>query len=153
MRVSAAELAALHRRLCATSPLSEAELAALPPPERRELAAGACFLRAGERAREVATVFSGGLREYYVLADGTERSKSFNLPGEFAGSLSDLLSGEPSQTWAVAEVPTVLLVTAWSDYLALVERWPALEQVFKQRHIASYVGITPVHLSRLRSRS
>ena len=85
-----------------------------------------------KRAREVATVFSGGLREYYVLADGTERSKSFNLPGEFAGSLSDLLSGEPSQTWAVAEVPTVLLVTAWSDYLALVERWPALEQVFKQ---------------------
>ncbi len=194
MRVSTVELAALHQQLCAVTTLSDAELAAFPLPERRTLAAGESFLQAGERATEVATVHSGGLREYFVLADGTERSKSFNLPGEFAGSLSDLLSGETSRTWVVAEVPTVLLVTPWPDYLTLVERWPGwqrfarvvaenlyrrkvereyellaldaaaryrrslqrwptLEQVFKQRHIASYVGITPVHLSRLRSGS
>lgn len=194
MKASAAELAALHARLRATAGLSELELAAFPMPERRELKAGACFLRAGERATEVATVLGGGLREYFLLADGTERSKSFNLPGEFAGSLSDLLSGAPSRTWVVAEVPSLLMVTPWTEYAALVERWPGwqrfaravaknlylrkvereyellaldaaaryrstlqrwptLEQVFKQRHIASYVGITPVHLSRLRSRS
>lgn len=34
---------------------------------------------------------------------------------------------------------------------ATLARWPTLEQVFSQRDIASYVGITPVHLSRLRA--
>lgn len=190
---SADELSALHQRLQATAPLSAAELSALPPPQRVALAAGDCFLRAGERAQAVATVYSGGLREYFVLRDGSERTKSFNLPGEFAGSLSDLLSNQPARTWVVAEVPTVLLVTHWADYTALIaqwpgwqqfarvvaenlylrkvereyellaldaaaryrcarQRWPTLENVFKQRHIASYVGVTPVHLSRLRAR-
>lgn len=190
---SAAELARLHQLLRATAPLGEDELAAYPLPERRVLAAGACFLQAGTRAHEVATVLSGGLREYFVLADGTERTKSFNLPGEFAGSLSDLLGDAPARTWVVAEMPTVLLVTPWADYCALLARWPGwqgfaravaenlylrkvereyellaldaaaryrrtlgrwptLEQVFRQRHIASYIGITPVHLSRLRAR-
>lgn len=194
MKVSAAELASLHARFLAIAALSDDELAALPTPERRELWAGGYFLRAGERASEVATVLSGGLREYFLLADGTERCKGFNLPGEFAGSLSDLLSEGPSRHWVVAEVPTVLAVTPWAEYAALadrwpgwqrfarvvaerlylrkverehellaldaaaryrrtLQRWPTLEQVFKQRHIASYIGITPVHLSRLRSRS
>lgn len=191
---SAAEIAALRGLLLATSPLTQAELDAFPAPRRVELPAGSIFLREGERASEVATVHCGGLREYFVLADGTERTKGFNLPGDFAGSLSDLLSGEPARTWVVAEVPTVLLVTQWKDYLTLIEsspgwqrfaraiaeglyrrkvqreyellaldaaaryrlaleRWPQLESVFKQRHIASYVGITPVHLSRLRAKT
>jgi CRP-like cAMP-binding protein len=189
---SAAEIATLRRLLLATFPLSTTELDAFPTPQRVELPAGSPFLRAGERAHEVATVYSGGLREYFVLADGSERTKGFNLPGDFAGSLSDLLSDEPARAWVVAEVPTVLLVTQWKNYAALVEaspgwqrfakviaeglyrskvqreyellaldaaaryqlalqRWPRLETVFKQRHIASYVGITPVHLSRLRA--
>lgn len=189
---SADEIAAQRRLLLATSPLSPAELAAFPSPQRRELPAGTAFLRAGERAHQVATVYSGGLREYFVLADGSERTKGFNLPGGFAGSLSDLLSGAPSRAWIVAEVPTVLLVNQWQDYAALVEtypgwqrfarviaenlylrkvqreyellaldaaqryrlaleHWPQLEAVFKQKHIASYVGISPVHLSRLRA--
>lgn len=189
---AAGALAALRQLLASTSPLTPAELAAFPAPRRVALPEGGVFLGAGERADEIAMVYSGGLREYFVLADGSERTKGFNLAGDFAGSLSDLLSGEPARTWVVAEVPTVLLVTRWADYLALTEawpgwqrfaraiaenlyrrkvqreyellaldaasryrlalqRWPTLEHVFKQRHVASYVGITPVHLSRLRS--
>lgn len=189
--LDAASQTQLHRALHAVSPLSDDELAALPLRCLR-LDAGAVLLRAGEPAREVGFVVDGGLREYFVLPDGSERTKGFNLPGEFAGSLSDLLSGEPSRAWIVAELPTTLLVTPWPDYLALVERyagwqrfaritaetlyrrkvqreyellaldaaqrlqatlarWPDLEQRFRQRHIASYVGISPVHLSRLRS--
>lgn len=188
----AAEMAALRLALRAAAPLADADLAALPPPSRLSLAPGAAFLRAGERANQVATILSGALREYYILADGSERTKGFNLPGGFAGSLSDLLSGEPSKTWVVAERPTILLATPWADYLHLVqtrpawqrfareiaerlyrakaqreyellaldaatryrlalERWPELEKIYSQRDIASYVGITPVHLSRLRA--
>ncbi len=191
--VSKTELEVIHQRLRATAPLSEEELAALPVPERRTLATGEFLLLAGQRAKEVATVQSGGLREYFVHDNGLERTKSFNLPGDFAGSLSDLLIGAPARTWIVAETPTVLSVTPWNKYAALVERWPGwhrfaravaenlylrksereyellaldatarylralqrwptLEQVFKQIHIASYVGITPVHLSRLRKK-
>lgn len=174
-------------------PLGDADLAELPRPLRVQLPAGLPLLRAGERAHEAALVIDGGLREYYVLADGTERSKSFNLPGDFAGSLSDLLSGAASRTWVVAERPTTLLVTPWSAYAALVAvrpawtrfaqamaeqlylakaqreyellaldaaqryratlaRWPQIESLFTQKDIASYIGITPVHLSRLRAR-
>ena len=186
------EVTFLRRALCRQSALSVAELEALSPPQRCELPAGTAFLRAGERASQVAVVQAGGLREYFVLPDGTERTKGFSLPGDFAGSLADLLVAGPARAWVVAEVPTVLLTLQWSNYQVLVEsmpgwqrfarrvaedlylrkaqreyellaldaaaryrmalhRWPQLEQVFRQRHIASYVGVTPVHLSRLRA--
>lgn len=185
------EFSALLARLAAISPLTQAELDLFPRPMRLALPAGAALLQAGQQATQTAIVSEGGLREYYLLEDGTERAKSFNLPGELAGSLADLLTDAPSRTWVVAEVPTVLLVTPWSAYTALheksmgwqrlarrvaedlylrkvareyellaldaegryrkaLERWPTLEDVFLQRHIASYLGVTPVHLSRLR---
>lgn len=186
------ELAMLRTQLAAVSSLRPDEIDAFPRPKRLELRAGEAFLAAGQQAKNVATVYSGGLREYYLLDDGSEKTKSFNMPGEFAGSLSDLLADAPSRTWVVAEAPSVLLVTPWSTYLALSEssigwqrfarriaeglylrkvereyellaldaeqryrraldRWPALEDVFLQRHIASYLGISAVHLSRLRA--
>jgi len=189
---SAEELAQLHGLLRATAPLSDEELRLVPVPQCLSLPAGSALLRAGECAREVAVVLEGGLREYFLLADGTERTKGFTLPVDFGGSLSDLLSGEPSRTWVVAEQPSRLLVLRWSDYSALLDaapgwqrfarvvaetlyrrkvereyellaldaaeryrrtllRWPTLESCFNQRQIASYVGITPVHLSRLRA--
>jgi len=152
---------------------------------------GQALLRAGEQAQTVGLVVSGGLREFYVLADGTERTKGFSLPGWFAGSLSDLLVPAPSKVWIEAAQPSVLVSLPWRAYQARVgrdahwarfaqrmaealylikvqreyellaldaaarldatlARWPTLTQVFSQRDIASYVGVTPVHLSRLR---
>lgn len=189
---SARDLAAQRAAFRRVSALSDTDLALLPPPQRAQLPPGCIFLRAGERARETALVLEGGLREYYPLADGGERTRNFNLPGEFAGSLSDLMSGEPARTSVVAVAPTVLLVTPWNEYRRLTEthpawmrfarevaerlyavkaqreyellaldaaaryratlaRWPGLEALFTQRDIASYIGITPVHLSRLRA--
>lgn len=62
--------------------------------------------------------------------------------------------------WRVAERLYLMKVEREYELLALdaaarldatLARWPTLEQVFSQRDIASYVGITPVHLSRLRA--
>ena len=190
-RPDPAELNALHAGLNRISPLSAADLAALTPLTRQIWPKGGVLLRAGDLAHQTGFILSGALREYWMLADGTERTRSFNLPGDFAGSLSDLLEGQPSRTWVVAERETVVIAAEWTvtrelaetapawgrfarciaeqlylrkvdreyELLALdadaryrctLERWPTLESLFSQRDIASYVGITPVHLSRLR---
>lgn len=179
--------------MAALSPLDDDDLAeAAGLCTRLSLDKGQALLRAGEQAHLVGFVVSGGLREHYVLPDGGERTKGFSMPGWFAGSLSDLISGEASKVWIEAAVPSVLLTLPWAEvrrwqetrpawtrfgwrvaerlYMMKVEReyellamdaaarldatlarWPTLEQVFSQKDIASYVGVTPVHLSRLRT--
>lgn len=191
--IPAAEWQAFVTGMNSLSPLSDEDLAdAAGLCQRLCLDKGQALLRAGEQAQLVGFVVSGGLREHYVLADGGERTKGFSLPGWFAGSLSDLISGEVSKVWIEAAAPSVLLTLPWADvrrwqetrpawtrfgwrvaerlYMMKVEReyellamdaaerldatlarWPTLEQVFSQRDIASYVGVTPVHLSRLRT--
>ncbi|MBU0915680.1 Crp/Fnr family transcriptional regulator [Aquabacterium parvum] len=191
--IPAAEWQAFVTGMNALSPLNDEDLAdAAALCQRLSLDKGQALLRAGEQASLVGFVVSGGLREHYVLADGGERTKGFSLPGWFAGSLSDLISGDVSKVWIEAAAPTVLLTLPWTDvrrwqesrpawtrfgwrvaerlYMMKVEReyellamdaaarlhatlarWPTLEQVFSQRDIASYVGVTPVHLSRLRT--
>jgi len=191
--VPAGEWQAFVAGMAALSPLGDEDLRdAAGLCQRLCLDKGQALLRAGERAHLVGFVVSGGLREHYVLADGGERTKGFSLPGWFAGSLSDLISGDVSKVWIEAAQPSVLLTLPWAQvrrwqetrpawtrfgwrvaerlYMMKVEReyellamdaaarleatlarWPTLEQVFSQRDIASYVGVTPVHLSRLRT--
>ena len=178
----------------ALSPLNDRELAAAYAIVRpRELQRGEYLLRAGERACETAIVVRGLMREHFVMADGTERTKAFVMVGHPTGSIADLLSGAPSRAYIVAEEPTRLLCASFSESLALAERsagwhhygvqllqrillvkaereyellgmdahsryeafsarYPGLEARVAARHIASYLGITPVHLSRLRRR-
>src|SRR5688572_1878365 len=63
-------------------------------------------LRAGELASHSGVVLTGLLREYFVMPDGTERTKAFVRGGEATGSLADLLSGRPSRAFIVAHEPT-----------------------------------------------
>lgn len=44
----------------------------------------------------------------------------------------------------------LLLYDAQTRYLAFLEAYPGIEQRVKQYHIATYLGITPVSLSRIR---
>lgn len=178
---------ALHR----ISPLSAEEKAMLKPVRTEHYPKGSPVLRAGDQATRAAFLLSGALREYYILKDGIERTRSFALTGDLAGSLSDLLQGKASRTWVTAEADSILLCVDWHVirpltekhpgwmrlsrqiaedlYLKKVERefellaldattryeramarWPDLENWFSLKDIASYIGITPVHLSRLR---
>lgn len=166
-------------------------LAGLEHSRPTSLTRGEHLLRAGDQARHVFVVVEGLVREYYVLSDGRERTKSFVVESQVAGSLPDLLSGESSRANIVAEVASRILVVDYTALRALHERFPrwaeleaeatrrllltktereyellaldaearyesfrsrfpGVEQRVAARHVASYLGITPVHLSRLR---
>lgn len=182
----------LRRAVLRIAPVSARALSAVSSLlEARSLRRGEHFLRAGERAREVAIVVSGLLREYFGLAEGTERTKAFVTSGAFSGSLADLISQEPSRAWIVAEQPSRVLTLPYAQLVALTRahpswarfatgatqalllakaereyellgldaaaryeafqrRYPGLEAELAARHVASYLGITSVHLSRLR---
>jgi len=176
------------------APIGDRELGrglALATP--RHLPKGSHLLRAGARATELAVVVRGLLREYFLLRDGSERTKAFVLEGGVSGSLADLLSPTPSRAFIVAGEPVRLLVMPydsmqalgrasppWAElgraglerlllqkaerewellgldaeqrYAAFRARYPSLEARVLGKHVASYLGITPVHLSRLRRR-
>jgi len=186
-----AAYAAAVRRVVAMDDATIARGLAIVRP--REVKRGDHLLRAGAKATEVAVVVRGLVREYFLLADGSERTKALVNETWFTGSLADLLSGAPSRAYVVAEEASRLLVAPYAEYralasrspawerfgrrslellllrkaereyellgldaearyAALVARWPEIEARVAARHIASYLGITPVHLSRLRRR-
>ena len=192
--LSATDRASFRTYLRRTAPLSEADLAAVEAHARiRTLPAHRPFLRSGERAVDCGTVLLGLVREYYPLADGREVTRGFSAPGDYVGSLSDLLGDQPAKSTVVAEVDTRIAVVPWQRVRELGERRPAwsallarvserlylakaareyellaldaearyerfcahyaaVEPLIPLRHVASYVGITPEHLSRLRRR-
>src|SRR5262249_7956560 len=177
-----------------TAPLDDADLAAIEGAARaRKLAAGTMFLRCGEVASECGMVLAGLVREYFPVDHGREVTRGFAGPGDFIGSLSDLLCGQPARSDVVADKATRIVVVPWRRFRELVAERPAsaaflarvterlyltkaarefellaldaearynrfrdlyaaLEPEVALRHVASYVGITPEHLSRLRRR-
>lgn len=166
---------------------------ALPLFRARELERGQYLLRGGDLAYETGVVVRGLLREHFLMPGGVERTKAFVMAGGITGSLADLISGQRSRAFIVADEPTRMLVApfaairalgavdpGWRDfnermmqvlylqkaerefellgldaeqrYAAFTARFPGLEARVAARHVASYLGITPVHLSRLRKR-
>lgn len=192
--LAAADREAFRAHLRRVAPLADAEVAMVDVGARvRVLARGEPFLCAGDVAVDCGTVLAGVMREFYPLADGREVTRGFAGPGDSVGSLSDLLSGDPARSSAVAEVEARLVVVPWAllrdaaarvpawtqllarvterlylakaareyellaldaeaRYLQFRVRYAAIEADISLRHVASYVGVTPEHLSRLRRR-
>jgi len=191
--LSAADRALFHAHLARVSELAATELAVLDAARVRSYARAAVFLDAGDRAVDCGIVLTGVMREYYPLADGREVNRNFAGPGDGVGSLSDLISGEPSSSSVMAETDARVVVFPWrvvrdaadrapgwsrfvstiterlylakarreyellaldaeARYLAFRKRFAAFEDDIALRQVASYVGITPEHLSRLRRR-
>lgn len=193
--VTDVERALWAKSLRALAPLDETELAPLSTRlVGLDLARGEYFLTAGKVPDRVGVIIKGVLREAFVRADGTERTRNFAVEGDFAGSLSDLLRSGPARTLVQAEEDARVLCLPWSlvqqafasspafqallhriterlyllksereyellaldaeeRYQAFRARYPGLEARVTQRHVASYLGITPEHLSRLRARA
>lgn len=156
----------------------------------RTITAGERLLSAGSPAVNIFFVAKGLLREYCSTAKGGECTRSFCQPGEFTGSLSDLLSGQPAKSsiaaieagelcqipWAAFDQLTtthpdlmlltrrfienlyllksareieMLTLTAAERYTRFRANSSLLESKLPRHLLASYLGITPVHLSRL----
>ena len=56
--------------------------------------------------------------------------------------------------WMKKELHDIRMVTndATSNYMIFREEYPELENLIPQYHIASYLGVTPIQLSRIRAR-
>ena len=57
------------------------------------------------------------------------------------------------QEWIKKEQHEIRMVTndATTNYIIFREEFPGLENLIPQYHISSYLGITPVQLSRIRA--
>lgn len=68
-------------------------------------------------------------------------------------SLETLLLRILEQQWIKKEIHDIRMVTndATTNYLTFRETYPGLENLIPQYHIASYLGITPIQLSRIRA--
>ena len=156
----------------------------------KELQVDEYFFYEGMRAKEVAFVYKGYLRKYY-LKDGKESTDFFYFENSFTGDLPSTINNDLCVSFNVAMEPTVLVTFRYSDldnlshkypnidhllrvnversfitfhqkaisfilkspkqrYEELVSEYPQILQRVTQYHIASYLGITPQHLSRLR---
>ena len=52
----------------------------------------------------------------------------------------------------VEHIKFLSLLTPEERYEYFISKYPDLEQRIKQKHLASYLGVTPTFLSRLRAR-
>lgn len=95
------------------------------------------FIVAEEQTRVLVAAFA----DMQLLA---ERSPSFRRYGERLTQHLLLVKAEREYE--------LLGLDAEARYRAFVARFPGLEARIAARHIASYIGITPIHLSRLRRR-
>lgn len=117
------------------------------------------FVVEGQASGSLADLLSGGPSRAYIVAEEPTRV----LVAPYA-ALRALGAERPA--WAAlgrAAVERLLLIKAQREwellaldaeqrYAAFRARYPGLEARVLGKHVASYVGVTPAHLSRLRAR-
>ena len=79
--------------------------------------------------------------------------KSFRVLFEKHRCLESLMLSIMEQEWIKKERHDIRMVTndATTNYLIFREEYPGLENLIPQYHISSYLGITPIQLSRIRA--
>lgn len=92
-------------------------------------------------ALEESLVIVMDVRELRKLMDS-----SLDLTRAYAQVVEQLLLG------AITRIDRFVLLSPEERYFTFVREQPGLEQRIPQKHLASYLGITPVSLSRIRAR-
>jgi CRP-like cAMP-binding protein len=117
------------------------------------------FVLSGQPTGSLADLLSGAPSRAYIVAEEPTRL----LCTTFAQSLALAERSPGWRNYGVQLMQRILLVKAEREhellgmdanarYELFALRYPGLEARVAARHIASYLGITPVHLSRLRRR-
>lgn len=182
---------ALRQALDNVNPLAREAWAAIEPlTSSFVVAEGQHLLRAGERATRIFFVRQGLLREYYLDSAGRESTRRICQPGEFSGSLADLIAGGAAAVsiecldageiveidWASIDALSgqhaslmklmrrfaealyvrkmrrefeMLTLPAAERFRRFVREEPGLNARLPRHIVASYLGITAVHLSRI----
>ena len=146
----------------------------------RSVSKGEYLLQAGDKALEFGIILNGIFRLYYTDKKGKEQIKAFRRDGELLGPYAEILLRIPSRTYIQAMENSRVVLINNDDFLPLYEKhFLAKEQreleflqlnvmerykkfceehgpligKIPQHQIASYLGITPVALSRVLSKS
>lgn len=133
------------------------------------------FIKAGENPDKFGLIISGIFRYFYIDNDGKEYTKYFAIEDDLLISYSAILLGEVSRFYIEALENSEILISSFKTFNELTENnlswnkiarrlteqqyikkeireYPDLIERVKHYHIASYLGITPVALSRIRKK-
>ena len=121
------------------------------PHEIKQVSAKKTLLSAGEIASKIFVVKSGCVRSWYN-ADGKDITLQFFMPGQPVASFESLVNMSPSEYSIETILPSEIVVINGLDFKNWIESHPEILEQIPQHYIASYLGITPVSLSRIRSR-
>ena len=121
------------------------------PHEIKQVSAKKTLLSAGEIASKIFVVKSGCVRSWFN-ADGKDITLQFFMPGQPVASFESLVNMSPSEYSIETILPSEIVVINGLDFKNWIESHPEILEQIPQHYIASYLGITPVSLSRIRSR-
>jgi len=125
------------------------------------------FAKEGEYSSKLAFISNGVMRAFFLNNTGNEYNKTFFTPSNFVADfrkLTSLYKTYPKfeslariiaeYKFAIKEKREIELVTmeATARYEIFKKEHPNLENLINQYHIASYLGITPTQLSRIRAK-
>ena len=99
-----------------------------------KLKKGEFFVRSGYMSDSIGFIVTGLLRYFYTDKNGVEYTKALE------------------KVYIIKQMREIelLLEDAQSRYIHFLDQYPMLHKRLKQHYIASYLGISPVSLSRIR---
>jgi len=117
------------------------------------------FAKEGEFSSKLAFITNGVMRAFFRNKYGNEYNKTFFTSSNFVAAYSSITTKSlariiAERKFAIKEKREIELVTieATGRYEIFKKEHPNLENLINQYHIASYLGITPTQLSRIRAK-
>jgi CRP-like cAMP-binding protein len=131
----------------------------------RQLRRGQFFQRVGEVTTHGGFVVRGCFRTYTIDARGRETILHFSPERAFIGDITSAVTGRPTPYEVDAIEPSTILRIDLASFNRMLEAFPDMAREYRfglqrshpalaarvpQRMLASYLGITPETLSRIR---
>ena len=129
--------------------------------QRRHLKKGECLYYGGEDSTNLYFLISGILRGFTVSASGKEYTECIlhkyghahigmiGMDDRQEFKLNKKLEESYAQMWEVREI---MRESAQARYAWFQRTYPKLQNIMQLKDVATFLGITPVTLSRIRAR-